>query len=264
MQGQTYLDEYLHLLYLDSMLTEEQLQESFLDIDRIRNSFEKNITKAHAFLRKYNVTPSDIKKHASKSYGRIKGMIQRRESPELIAQAISDSAFGWIDETLKNIIDVERVREKPIAAAIGMTLVVSVLNGLFALFFGSFFGFGIGMNIVAIVVAPFLEEALKRVAVLSGKPFLVTGIFAGIEAIDYVVRLTLMGMSLPKVILLRGIGIMLHFGTMLIQKYFVKKSVETGESYKSDTGYFLAVAVHSLFNIVATVANASIGKWALK
>lgn len=264
MQNENYLDEYLHLLYLDSTLTEAQLQEAFLNIDKIKDSFEKNLTSAYTFLKDYGISASVIKSQAGKSYGRIKGMIQKREDPELIAKAISDSSFGWIDRALHKIVDVQTIKEKPIAAAIALTLVVGLLNSIFIEVFGSFFGVQIGMNIVAMLVAPFLEEALKKVSILSGRPYLITGIFSGIEAVQYIIQLTLMGLSFPKVVMMRAIGILFHFGTMLVQKYFHRQSIESGVAYRSDVGYFVAVVAHSFFNIMATILNGPITKWVAK
>ena len=79
-----------------------------------------------------------------------------------------------------------------------------------------------------------------------------TGIFAGIEAIEYVLMMVMQGVALPQAIILRAIGVALHFSLTFIQKNLGEFLDRGDPENRSWIPYLVAVGIHSLWNTMAT------------
>jgi len=118
------------------------------------------------------------------------------------------------------------------------------------------------LGVFFVLIGPIIEETAKKYAIEEGYPFVFTAIFSGLEFLIYVGRLLALGMSLPKIILIRAIGVGLHFTTTMIQKHYYDKSIAQNDKNIQYQGYIIAISIHALFNLVAITFQSGINSWA--
>jgi|GEM_PF-5334248 len=265
---QQYINEYLEQLYFDELierdmvrLNEVMLNESF---EVIGDAAVRSVDAAKQLVSDFGVSAAEIKYTAKKSYLKVKRMIEKREDPELVAKTITGSVEAMIKPKMQSIMDKvdERLKNKdidkhPIIAGIVLLILVLVVQGIISGIFMSLFGFGVGMYLTCVIVAPFSEELLKRIAIVNNRPYIITGIFAVSEAIMFLLKAIMSGTFIGVYIIQRAGAILLHFSLMWIQKYFMRKAAEKkaiGEdTYKSLLSYLIPVFIHSLNNAVGAL-----------
>jgi hypothetical protein len=108
------------------------------------------------------------------------------------------------------------------------------------------------MFISACIIAPFLEEFAKKLAVRERYGFIYTAIFAGIEGIGYIVSGVLAGYPLLLVANIRFISFFSHmFDTYKHEKHFNKdpdKKIFT-------IGFFIVILFHGLWNLMPIISR---------
>ena len=158
-------------------------------------------------------------------------------------------------KTASETMDLELTDKvlRSIAIFVVLLFTSSLLASMAAVIIVPVFGAPMATAFAAVVIAPFMEEYAKRFALLQKYPFIYTGIFAGIEALMYIVILTTQGVPLLPVIIARALAVGLHFSTTHIQKLFHDKGKELNDKQTSLTGYYVAVGVHSLWNFLSVI-----------
>ena len=237
--------------------TEIILQEFNLkDVkNKLINSYEKNIIVIQKVLKDYGIDTHKIKKEAVKLSQQIKIDVKNRKDPKLVANTIALAAKSIITSTANDIKKLN-LSSKIVASLLILISVIFVntfLGVIAAIIFGSF-----GRILLIAILGPIVEEFAKRLAILQKYPFIYTGIFAGFEFLQYVIGLMLGGSgNLTKIIFLRVLTLGMHFATTIIQKYFTDQKEERDKlpEYVSYKGYFIALGVHSLWNILALIFN---------
>jgi len=110
-----------------------------------------------------------------------------------------------------------------------------------------------------------VEESAKRLSIIHDHPWIYTGIFAGLELLQYVISLISAGGLLVPVLIVRLLALLMHFSTTFIQKYFKEKGEEKNEQGMENNlemiGYFLAIGIHVTWNIIGLIMNKKIGAW---
>lgn len=255
---------YLNIIDLSEQQLKEHIStiiiESKVSINKMEKSYKHNIGVIEKYLKKYKVDVNFIKTSAKKASQFIsnqhkKGIPAKQTSKDMV-QTIGK-------KTLSKVMG----KVKSVSVATGLDLSDKIIRsiGIFVImFFMSILLFGLANSIIvplfgskmayafgAIVLAPFIEEYAKRFALLKGHPFIYTGIFAGIEALLYIVAITAAGGTLATAITVRAVAITMHFSTTYIQKLYHDKSIQTNNKSKSLTGYYVAIGVHSLWNFLA-------------
>ena len=238
------------------------LQEGFIsdNIDKLKNSYEKNMKTVNTFLVDHGVNLKRLKRKAINLKNEIKGDFHNRVDPKTLTKKISYKISKIvIDEgkQLKDTIENEYSLGEKIFGSILIFICVFISSSLILSISAPILG-NLAMIVTSIIVAPIIEEAGKRIAVLEKYPWVYTGIFAGIEMLMYVFDLINAGGAITAVIIMRLMALMMHFGTAIIQKYFHDKSISENDDSYSYAGYILAVFVHATWNIIGVLFNKQI------
>ncbi len=261
------LNSYLDVLQINESYFQEANSFSKDKIDIAIKSYKKNIAVAEKILKDNGVNISEIKSKAkliAKSFEKeIKLGYKNNIPPLKIGEKISKKVGIEIKKSIKSI-------KKSITTDIGNSIVL--LIGLIfismiavALVAPIFFLLGIPkatMIFSVLIAAPLLEEFFKRMAIFEGYPWIYTGIFAGFEFFQYVIVAAIGGLSMGPFIIMRLAGVIMHFMSTTIQKYYYDKSKNDNESPEQEVfnkkginGYYLAVLLHFTWNLMALLGQ---------
>lgn len=226
------------------------------NLGKIEKSFVGNIKTAKQFLKDKGANIKEIEKEG-RSIGKIiKKGIDKKQSKEVIFKMVEPKvkstlikfgrAFGGGE-------DEERTQSEKIIRSLRIFLIILVFNSAFSAILIPFFGPLVATSILAITLAPVLEELGKNIAVTSGYPWIYTGIFAGIEGIMYVVMMVLGGIPVHMALIFRVIALTMHFLTTFIQVKSYENKKYSGEEISARKGYIAGVLIHLSYNFIATL-----------
>jgi len=253
------------LLYLqDTELINEGLLLEGLTFDKIKSSFLSNVNKVENVLKEYGVDITSIKSSAKSLSVNLKKEFEKGVSPEdmgkQLSKMVAKKVFPFIDTFKKKLIQTtenKTVLEK-VAIAVGLLIILLFIQVFFVSLTSVIIRNDAFTTIfTALIIAPITEEALKSYFILKGMPWVGVSIIFGFELIGYVIAFLLQGMSLPKILMLRAITLLMHFGTTYLQKSMIDnekigKYVEPSTVYKA---WFAGVLCHCAFNTLATFSG---------
>lgn len=253
----------------DIQKIEDLLEEGFIQnkIDKLKDSYDKNIKIVKKILLDNGIDVSRIQNQGLLLGKTVKNDIKNREKPEVIQNKLIKGAAKIIKKeaiSAKKSFEEKSLSEK-IARSLFIFVIVLFLNTLFAGIFIGFLGAQVGIAVLAVVIAPLVEESAKRLSIIHDHPWIYTGIFAGLELLQYVISLISAGGLLVPVLIVRLIALLMHFSTTFIQKYFKEKGEEKNKQGMENNlemiGYFLAIGIHVTWNIIGLIMNKKIGAW---
>jgi hypothetical protein len=226
---------------------------SNFNLTKISSAFSRNMIVVKKYLKDHGVDTSYIVSEGKKIGGMVREGYDSKKDPQDVGKSIVYS----IGKNVISKISKEIRRKTGISEAVVKSVLIFVAIFLLQVVIMTAIGsLAVSplttMFIMCTVIAPITEEYGKRIAVESDYPFIYTGIFAGIEFLLYVIQGVQMGIALPIVVLQRLAAVMMHFATTLIQKKHHDDSVVMGEE-EHIKGYYVAVGVHALWNLVAFV-----------
>lgn len=253
----------------DIQKIEDLLEEGFIQnkIDKLKDSYDKNIKIVKKILLDNGIDVSRIQNQGLLLGKTVKNDIKNREKPEVIQNKLIKGAAKIIKKeaiSAKKSFEEKSLSEK-IARSLFIFVIVLFLNTLFAGIFIGFLGAQVGIAVLAVVIAPLVEESAKRLSIIHDHPWIYTGIFAGLELLQYVISLISAGGLLVPVLIVRLLALLMHFSTTFIQKYFKEKGEEKNKQGMENNlemiGYFLAIGIHVTWNIIGLIMNKKIGAW---
>lgn len=253
----------------DIQKIEDLLEEGFIQnkIDKLKDSYDKNIKIVKKILLDNGIDVSRIQNQGLLLGKTVKNDIKNREKPEVIQNKLIKGAAKIIKKeaiSAKKSFEEKSLSEK-IARSLFIFVIVLFLNTLFGGIFIGFLGSQVGIAVLAVVIAPLVEESAKRLSIIHDHPWIYTGIFAGLELLQYVILLISAGGLLVPVLIVRLIALLMHFSTTFIQKYFKEKGEEKNKQGMENNlemiGYFLAIGIHVTWNIIGLIMNKKIGAW---
>jgi tryptophan-rich sensory protein len=253
----------------DIQKIEDLLEEGFNQnkIDKLKDSYDKNIKIVKKILLDNGIDVSRIQNQGLLLGKTVKNDIKNREKPEVIQNKLIKGAAKIIKKeaiSAKKSFEEKSLSEK-ITRSLIIFVIVLFLNTLFAGIFIGFLGAQVGIAVLAVVIAPLVEESAKRLSIIHDHPWIYTGIFAGLELLQYVISLISAGGLLVPVLIVRLIALLMHFSTTFIQKYFKEKGEEKNKQGMENNlemiGYFLAIGIHVTWNIIGLIMNKKIGAW---
>lgn len=253
----------------DIQKIEDLLEEGFNQnkIDKLKDSYDKNIKIVKKILLDNGIDVSRIQNQGLLLGKTVKNDIKNREKPEVIQNKLIKGAAKIIKKeaiSAKKSFEEKSLSEK-ITRSLIIFVIVLFLNTLFGGIFLSFLGEQVGMAVLVVVIAPLVEESAKRLSIIHDYPWIYTGIFAGLELLQYVISLISAGGLLVPVLIVRLIALLMHFSTTFIQKYFKEKGEEKNKQGMENNlemiGYFLAIGIHVTWNIIGLIMNKKIGAW---
>jgi len=242
----------------DMELFNEIIQESLVTkvkIDTLVKYTKKNLKNIENSLIDYGVDIKRIKRKSLNLATSLRSDLKKREDPDKIEKKIIKEGREIIKDEIilfKKNFDDKSLIEKILLSVVILILIIflSYLGfSILSFFFGEFAAF----IVFSIAIAPMIEEFGKRLAIHGKYPWLYTGIFSGLEMLGYVIGFMKMGGNILPYIILRLIAVLMHFSTTYVQKYFMDKK-EQDINY-TDMGYFLAILIHSSWNLLALIFN---------
>lgn len=263
-----YLSEqqqHINELFNRDSIRLEIIKESFTadKLDSIKKSFEKNIEIIPKFLLKYGINVNRVKEESKKLSEEVKRDLKEKKDPKIIQDKITHSCFQIVKTEFNSAKETfyEMSLSDKIILSLMIFTIVLVLNTVILVLFSSFFGPELGMMVLSLILGPVIEESAKRYAIKENYPWVYTGIFAGLELLDYVIKIVFAGGLLIPALIVRISTLMMHFATTAVQKYFHDKDELEGnqDSTSTNIGYILAIFIHVTWNIVGTIFNKQIG-----
>jgi hypothetical protein len=230
---------------------------------------QKHIEKT---LKEYGVSVDKLKSAGSVIGKKLKGYHEKgmkpQEASKMIVKDMVTAGTGAMMKVKKKFDLAAAAAEGAKKVLISLLFYVMIvlassiiatilqMTGVFAIF-----GPAMSIMIMVIVVAPMVEEGAKNYFIQKGMPWIGTGVVFGIEAIQYIVSLMAVGMSLPSAIILRASSLLMHFSTTMIQKYIMSKATTPEEEQAAAwAGWVAGVMIHSTWNTLAIVYNGEIMK----
>jgi hypothetical protein len=258
------INEYYNndLQRIDEILTEGFIKDK---LDKLKLSYEKNIETVKKVLSDHGVDVGRVERKSKTLASSVKSDVKNRRDPKKVSRKLKDGVVKIIKYEAISVKNYYGNQNNSVAVkALGgiskildsiylLILVIIVSSSLWVFSF-ILFGGPVAAILAPLVIAPIIEEYAKRVAIAEDYPWVYTGIFAGFELLLYVIPVIMSGAAFGPFLILRVMSLVMHFSTTLIQKYFKEKGEE--ERYKNNygaIGYFLAVGVHMMWNLMAVV-----------
>lgn len=257
----TIVEIYNH----DISMINQLLTESTEILTKIQDNTNHNLSVAKKYLSDNGIDVNRLKTGAKSIALSVKNDFKSRKNANVISKNLALKTSSLIKKEMSRVRSKIYSKDKSVSekifasiALLGALLLVALIVDILV---SIFFGPTIGSLISALIAAPVLEEAAKQISITENYPWIYTSIFAGFEFIGYVVMLVLKGYRLGPVLIARGVGLILHFSTTYIQKYFAEKEQTKGPTSFSDyekfdtIGYYIGVGVHFTFNLLALIFN---------
>ena len=240
------------------MESEQIIQE--MSLSDLKNSYKKIMPKIEEILQKHDIDVDSIKKEASKYTGKLKKMYDDGISSEDASKKLVSDTKDFLVKKLHPVI-LKYKEDK--AKHIFLAIIISISVFMCCVFLESITIKLVGDIVTIIVFAPMIEEAAKNYFIKTKIPWLGTGITFGIELINYVLSLMMLGATLPQALLLRIPGLMMHFVTTFIQKKIMdkKENEEDEETVKKNhdfKAWVIGVSLHSAWNLLGVIYNLEI------
>ena len=253
----SYIDEK----YIALEMKQLGLLAEAVDLSKLRLTYKKSIEKVKSILIEHKVNPDRIINMAKRQAGKYKGSLKKWHSQGVdsnvaglkLSKKIGKDVIRVVKSTAEEYPDLKLGQKIAIAfvAFIIVLVVQAILSVILILLIRDA---KLVVTIIAVAMAPLVEESLKSYFIAKGMPWIGTGIVFGIEAVMYVFKMMIAGMTVGRVLLVRAIGLLMHFGTTAIQKKFT-------EADHAFAGWILAVCIHATFNIVAISLDPQIASW---
>lgn len=248
--------EYLEIHDDYSFIQENELLIEAMNFNRLQKVFTKHFSMAEKILKKHKVPVQKIKATGKRMGKVVEKGYRQGIPPDRIAAQIQRSVIKDIRGVIAPLEKDDSIGDKLLLAIAGLVVMMFIGSLMGVVMLGPAAIFGIEpLFLVACVVAPLTEEALKAYFIEMGIPWLGTSIFAGIEAIQYVTMLMIGGMGAMKAVLTRTLPVLLHFGTTAIQKKINDSPKEGEEDKKFFMAYAAGVGIHAMWNIMAIVIH---------
>ncbi len=258
------VDQYLNYIDESYIITEFERMELLsekLSFDKIISTTKTKLLKVEQIVGKHTDV-SKIKSAAKSVVGKYKSKVMKLHKQGINPEKAGLELSKEIGRDIKKIIlktkddFLELGTGKKIAIALGMFVVLIFLNTLIlAVIFSIIREPKVVTYISCVIVAPLTEELLKQYFIQKGMPWVGTGVIFGIEAVIYVAKMMMIGMNIPKAIIMRIAGLLMHFTTTAIQKTFYEED-------EALAGWIIAVFIHASWNAIAISYNDEFINWA--
>jgi hypothetical protein len=223
------------------------LSEGLTDgIEKKVESFKRDFKKQRNELKQYNIDADKVSKAVIQGLkDSAKELAGAGKSPEARKRAAAS-----IGGTLKGLF--EGMTRKGIQQASIITLLVTVINIACIALITALFGQMAAIFIVGIAIGPIVEEIAKFVAIKRGVAGEFGIMFNFNEFVSYFSRLAPV-MGAGKAVAIRIAPVIMHYSTIVVQKYFSDRRKKEGEASKM--GLALGIVIHSLFNFLAAITE---------
>lgn len=270
MQKQTYLENYLGYIQAierTQVITEMDYLIEMISKEKIANMSKKQMQYIEKAMKKLGIGIDYIKAQGKKMSKKIKSDYDKGKTFEVSAKEVTASASRVVSQA------VEKAKDDILALSTGEKILVAILAFLVIFYFNSALGLLVlaivgdpvrTTAILAVIIAPMVEEAAKNYFIERDMPWIGTGVFAGLEALHYLAALIFGGASvIAKFAIVRMSTLGLHFATTAIQKKIIDKGKDVDKDRKF-IAWLTGFGIHATWNTLGLVYNAKIVAWVMK
>jgi hypothetical protein len=260
-------------LLLDSYVYINEIEEYFilnegLSFDAIYDKYIDLTKKARKILKDNNVNISSLESAGKKIGSNLKKQYENGKTPQEVSKMFTNQITSVIKTAMQPVLKkVQAMGDKvdefkyweKILVVVGIFCLLMVVQTACMIPLMITFGPRTGMIINAIVFAPIFEEAIKTFYITSGMPWSGTAMLFGLEFINYVVKMAIMGLSIPGAIIVRTMALAMHFSTTYIQKLIMDKTQDSPDQGKYMFAAWMAgVAIHMSWNTFGIIYDKEI------
>ena len=217
-------------------------------IEKSKKAHNNNMKVIKRVLRDYGIDVKQLEAKARKVGSSIKSDLKNHNEKN-ITKKIADVVTKFIEESSEDLKDITDSKVKRSLLLLLCLFVIGSILSLPIMIISP----QIGIIIITCVIAPITEEVAKNIAIKGDYPWIYTGIFSGIEFVQFTTALLLSGVPLRAAILIRTITVIIHFTTTMVQKYFKEKGDKISDSTKNVTGLYIGTIIHVIFNVLTLI-----------
>jgi hypothetical protein len=242
------------------VISEYQMQEYLLEMKDLSKKTEEFMKWGEKKLKDvYNISVDPIRKLGKKQGELLRKEFDKGTTPEQLGKKIASSVKNFIIEQGKKAVKSFKETEfkKKILVGILVLCIIFYTNSLLVYLLSLVLSPSMVTPIVAIVLAPLVEEAAKTFFIKKDMPWVGTLVVFGLEAVQYIFMLILSGATITGTLILRLATILMHFSTTYVQKKIIDKH-EIGDKKAEYIAWATGVGIHAAWNAVAIVFNTKI------
>lgn len=263
------LDSYLSALTVDEItyLREAEILVEGLTPEKLKDFHKKSIAKIKETVKGVGLSPDKIEKAGKAFSKRAKQMFDQGKSPQDASKLLMKSMFtavgGYVKQAKGHYDEMTDLYEgwEKLLISIAAFILILFINGFLMGLIVGVMGPEVGMMLFIIVAGPMAEEALKSWFIQNGMPWIGTGVVFGFELVMYVMRLTAMGASLPKILLVRVAALGMHFATTFVQRYIANKADLDNEDKYLFAAWAAGCAIHITWNLFGMIYDQDLAAW---
>jgi len=230
------------------------------------SNYAKKFSLIEKALKQYGVSVEKLKLFSFKLKNKVEKMFDKGMTPEQASEQLVNALKDEAIATAKHLASKynEETLPNKIYIALCMFITVLMINSIIGSILIPIAG-DKAFSILAVVVAPMVEEAAKNYFIAQGLPWVGTGIVFGLELLQYLLSLMMQGLKIGKIIILRIASLLMHFGTTFVQKKIIDSSDSDSEgdyNNKRFIAWTVGVGIHATWNLFAIIYNDQIIGWA--
>ncbi len=264
------MNTYLYELQMPSSLKNMSVKS----LAKVTKAYKKNLKTIDKFLSDHGENISEVKKDAVKLGLKYKAKLSNpTQDPKKVAKFLQDDIkliltknLNQVKTAVKNKYDEsyfgdyvdQQIQDNTIMRYVMFVIVfklILLVNTTALLILMPLVGNVTAFVLMGTFLAPIVEEFGKRAFIKLGYGLEYTGVFAGLEMIQYVIRMVISGSTFQQAIIVRLMAVMLHMSTAMVQKLFHDESKDLKSVAKakvmSQVGFVLAVLMHMTWNFIA-------------
>jgi hypothetical protein len=235
-------------LLSDNYLEEGLKEVTIAKLNDLVATHKKNLSRITKHLESKGIRVglllNESKKIAKKYVNLIKTHQKKNTDPVEVGKQIGKQIGSDLKNAIKSSVKTYKemsTPEKVMAILLVCLLVVALNTVLSHLLNFVLKNEELGDYLTAVIVAPLTEESSKAYFASIGVPWLGSTIVYGGEAITYVIRMAIAGISIPTAIFWRAIGLTFHYTTQALQ-------LRGQEEGWGKSACLLSVILHATYN----------------
>lgn len=242
----TTLEGYLDFLQIDF---------SKIKFSTVKKSYVKNMDISKRFLMDNGIDVNFLDSEGKKIGRNAVAIITGQKSKEFFFDTIEPKIKSIVKRSIDLSIGQQVITQKAknLLESIAIIASIFVINSMAITLLENVMPPVRAYVLVACLICPITEEYGKRLAVLKGYGYFYTSIFSSVEGFFYINQAINSGMSIPHVIMSRLVVSIIHFYTTMIQQVMHDKGKQNPDSQQSGDGFKLAVLIHFIWNVVASI-----------
>jgi len=255
---------FLQSIERSHVITETDYLIEIISKEKLTNLTKKQLEFIEKTLVKFKINISSLKSKAKQQAYKLKAEFDKGKTPEEVSDKMMQHVSKEVKYALKKSKD--KIKElsttKKIVFGIIAFLIIFYVNTIISqLLLLVVSNPTTVVSIIALVVAPLVEETAKSFFIKKDMPWIGTSVVFGLEAIHYIAQLIFSGgAAIAKMAVVRLAALLMHFSTTYIQK----KIIEKGEAEDKDRAFIawtVGVGIHISWNAMALLINDKTTAW---